>query len=74
MVEYGLCEESMSRLFEVTKDLSNLQVVTDSKELAAAWKALSDKFNTLKKSPNLKDKCIFMPEKVMYYIYVNAVV
>ncbi|XP_066905851.1 dystrophin isoform X7 [Halyomorpha halys] len=79
MVEYGLCEESMSRLFEVTKDLSNLQVVTDSKELAAAWKALSDKFNTLKKSPNLKDKCILMPDKDMmdspadYIAHVNKV-
>ncbi|CAH1402925.1 unnamed protein product [Nezara viridula] len=79
MVEYGSCEESMSRLFEVTKDLSNLQVVTDSKELAAAWKALSDKFNTLKKSPNLKDKCILMPDKDMmdspadYIAHVNKV-
>lgn len=64
-MEYGSCEDSMSQLFDVTKELANLQVVTDSKELAAAWKALSDKFNTLKKSPNLKDKNILLIEKVI---------
>jgi hypothetical protein len=66
MIEYDNCEDSMSRLLDVTKDLANLQVGTDSKELEAAWKALSDKFNTLKKSPNLKNKNINVLDKVLY--------
>lgn len=65
MAEYGACEDSMSRLLEVNKELTSLKVVTDSKELAAAWKALSSKFNALKKNPNLKDKNILF-DKVMY--------
>lgn len=56
MSEYEACEHSVARLFDVTRDLTGFKVVTDSKELAAAWKALSDKFNALKKSPSLIDK------------------
>lgn len=70
MAEYGSCEESMARLLDVNKELSGLKVVTDSKELAAAWKALSSKFNALKKNPNFKDKNIALFDKVRPYCSV----
>uniref|UniRef100_A0A0A9ZD72 Protein detached n=4 Tax=Lygus hesperus TaxID=30085 RepID=A0A0A9ZD72_LYGHE len=79
MAEYGACEESMARLLDVNKELSGLKVVTDSKELAAAWKALSSKFNALKKNPNFKDKNIALFEKDMmdspadYIAHVNKI-
>ncbi|XP_073972435.1 dystrophin, isoforms A/C/F/G/H-like isoform X4 [Rhodnius prolixus] len=79
MSEYEACEHSVARLFDVTRDLTGFKVVTDSKELAAAWKALSDKFNALKKSPSLIDKNPSFFDKDMmdspadYVAHVNKV-
>ncbi|XP_024083569.1 dystrophin-like isoform X11 [Cimex lectularius] len=56
MSEYGACEESVSRLFDITGELANLRVMTDSRELPAAWKSLSNKLNSLKANPKLTEK------------------
>ncbi|KAK9498887.1 hypothetical protein O3M35_003438 [Rhynocoris fuscipes] len=79
MSEYEACEHSMARLFDVTRDLTGLKVVTDSKELAAAWKALSDKFQPLRKNPSLIDRTTAIFDKDMmdspadYVAHVNKV-